>query len=973
MIGLNESMHGFTLVRNEVINEIQGNAMVFVHDKTKASLVYLSNSDYNKVFYIGFRTPSNNSTGIAHIMEHSVLCGSKKYPIKEPFVELAKGSMNTFLNAMTYPDKTVYPVASTNSKDFKNLMDVYLDAVFYPNIYDQKETFMQEGWHYHLEKPEDELTYNGVVYNEMKGVYSSPDEHLQYEVFKALYPDTIYGKESGGHPDNIPDLTYEDFLAFHQKYYHPSNAYIYLYGDGDVESDLAYLNDAYLSNFEETVVDSHIPIQPKLEKMVESEAVYPIPSGESLENKDYTTVGYVLDSNMPFEDLLAMDILGHVLLGHNTAPVKKALLDLKICKEVDYSFVISLQQPNFSISLKNTEKKHQALILKTISDTLTKLVEEGIDFRSLEAGINTTAFVLKEGEHGSYPRGLILGLEMLDHWLYDGDPFTHLKHKEVIDALQEKAKTKGFEALIKKYLLDNNHKGFISIVPDPEFQEKQDQKLAEKLEKYKKQLSQEEIDDLVKETKILLDHQHSEDSPEALATIPKLSLEEIDPKVRDFPIEVEKWGDNTLLWHPANTNGIAYLHLFFDVHTIPQEDLQHLSLLNKFLGTLSTKSYQDEALNQEIEIYTGGIGTGLDIFENTKVRGEFESKFTIRGKAFVENIQKLMELIEEIALGTSFENTQAMKDIISEIRMSREQRFLTAGNAVSVQRLQSYYSQSAAFFEQVGGIDFYEYLVDLDENFDDRIGFIQEKMAELIEKLMIKNQLTISLTCEPEHKTDILKALDGIMTKLKPESDETYTYHFPTEVKNEGFMTAAQIQYVSKGFNIKDLGYDYTGSYLVLKSILSMDYLWNKVRVLGGAYGASFGINRAGDLSFSSYRDPNIEKTIDVYNATYEYLEKIDLSQREIEKYIIGTISGKDVPLSAALLGNLANTLYFNQTTKEELQLERNEILQTTNESLQKIAQVIKEAMNKNLLCVVGAEEAIKENEKYFKEIRYIK
>ncbi|MEG0681602.1 MAG: insulinase family protein [Eubacterium sp.] len=970
---IHDKIHGFTLNREEIIEEVNGVARVFEHDQTRARLIYISNDDDNKVFQIGFKTPSKNSTGVAHILEHSVLCGSRKYPVKEPFVELAKGSMNTFLNAMTYPDKTVYPIASTNEKDFMNLMDVYMDAVFYPEIYNIPYIFHQEGWHYHLENKEDPITYNGVVYNEMKGVYSSPEEILHHHIFETLYPDTIYGEESGGDPDFIPDLSYEDFVGFHKKFYHPSNAYIYLYGDGDIEEHLKYLNDSYLSQFDYQVIDNTIETQLPFEKTAYSSISYPVAGEDGQDEKSYLAMGYVLENEPTFEDLLAFDVLGHILLSANSAPLKKALLDLNICKDVDYSYSSSLKQPYFAIVLKNTEEKYRDLFVETVDKTLSDLVKNGLDKRSVEAGININEFSLIEGEYGSYPKGLMYGLEMMDTWLYGGDPLSHLKYRDAIEKLRQSSENRGFEALIARYLLYNSHRAVVSIHPDENLAQEREHLLIEKLDAYKKSLTPQALDHLVSETQALIERQNSEDSEDALMTIPKLSLDEINKKARQLVLEEEMYKGHKLLWHPGCSGGIIYTRFYFDTHTVPQDDLKYLSLVNKIIGRVSTKDYNDERLNQEIEIKTGGISSSIETYDDVKKPEKYESKFIIKGKAIGSNVAKMMELIESMVLRSCFDEKNLIADIISEIRLTKENQFLTAGHTVTVQRMQSYYSQSARMFEELSGIEFYKFIVDLDENLNERWEFLSSKMADVAKAVFNRNGLIISITGDENLKELTLNEVDRFVENLENREAQNYNYHFDLEKLNEGFMTASQIQYVSKGYNIEKLGYAYHGSYLVLKSILGMDYLWNRIRVQGGAYGAFFGINRVGDLYFASYRDPNLLKTIDAYNEASEYIEKLDIPRREMEKYIIGTISSKDVPLSTAIKGEVADTMYFNGLSSEDVQKERDEILGTTLENLKEAAQMVKKAMDQTVICVIGSEESVRQAEAVFKEVKYIK
>jgi len=973
MFKLEENVHGFILKKEEFVEEIDGLARTFVHEKTGAQCLYISAEDDNKVFSISFRTPSTDSTGVPHILEHSVLCGSKKYPVKEPFVELAKGSLNTFLNAMTFPDKTMYPIASTNAQDFMNLMDVYLDAVFYPNIYQNPYTFKQEGWHYHIENADDPIIYNGVVYNEMKGAFSDPEEVLQNKIFESLYPEACYRFESGGDPDAIPELTNEAFTAFHKKYYHPSNSYIYLYGDGDVAAHLKYINDEYLNAFEKQAVDSEIQLQKTLTERVIAVAPYGVSREENLKDKAYMAFNVVLGKTLPYEDALAFDILSHILLSSNAAPLKEALLDLKIAEDVSYHYSSSLRQPYFSIVLKNTEAVHGEIFVKTVEDTLKKLVKNGLDPLGVEAGINIHEFSHIEGEYGSHPRGLIYGIDIMDNWLYGEEPMDYLKYKAVFKKMKENWEDGYFEKLIQRLLLDNTHQSLVTIVPDSELLEKSEKALEEKLAAYKASLSPAELTGLVAETHALIERQNAEDSPEDLKKIPKLALNEINKEVRTYPLAVDKALDTTLLFHPGFTGDISYLKLYFDYNEIPQEDLKYLSLLCKILGSISTKQMDFRRLSQEIEINTGGFSFGIESFDNAKKLGEFQSRCYVKGKAVMDKIPTLVKLMIEILTQTRYNEKNLIHDMIREIKTQKETQFLTGGHVVSVQRLQSYYSQSARLFEEFGGIEFYRFIADIDANFDERFEVLSNKLSKIAELVFTTNKPIISITGTEEIKNETLESLKSYINGLELRKEEKLPYHFDTEILNEGFLTAAKIQYVSQGYNIRELGYEYSGSLLVLKSILSMDYLWNKVRVQGGAYGAFMSIGRTGELYFGSYRDPKLKKTLDAFKGAVDYIKNMELSQRELEKYIIGTISSKDVPLSPAVKGEVADTLYFGGLTQADMQKERDQILGTTVDELKSFAGAVAGVLEKNIFCVLGSEEAIKENKTLFKTTRYIK
>ena len=973
MFKLEENVEGFILKKEEFIEEIDGFARSFVHQKTGAQCLYISTEDENKVFSISFRTPSANSTGVPHIIEHSTLCGSRKYPVKEPFVELAKGSMNTFLNAMTYPDKTMYPIASTNAKDFMNLMDVYLDAVFYPNIYENPYTFYQEGWHYHIEKPEDPITYNGVVYNEMKGAFSNPEEVLQNKVFESLYPQSCYRFESGGDPDVIPELSYEEFLAFHKKYYHPSNSYIYLYGDGDVRAHLKYLNEEYLNAFEKQTIDSAIGKQEPLLQEQNLVAPYGVSREEPLENRAYLSLNYVLKDSLSYEEALAFDILSHILLNNNSSPLKEALQALQIAEDVSYHYSSALKQPYFSIVLKNTEARHQALFEETVAAVLSKLVKDGLDPLSVEAGINIYEFSHIEAEYGAYPKGLIYGIDIMDNWLYDHEPTDYLKYKGAFKTFKASWQDGYFEKMIQHFLLENTHKSLVTIVPDPNLQEQADQKLAEKLAAFKASRSEQELADLVSETQTLIKRQNEEDSPENLEKIPKLALSDISREGRKYPLEIKEALDTTLLFHPGYTGDISYLKLYFDYSSLPQQDLKYLSLLCKMLGGLSTKNMDFHRLNQEIEIHTGGLSFGVESYDDVHQPGAFRSNCYVKGKAITEKIPTLISLITDVLTQTQFTEKNLIYDMIREIKTQKETQFLTAGHVVSVQRLQSYYSQSARLFEEFGGIEFYRFIAELEAHFDEKFDELAQKLAQIAKALFTTKKPVISITGSEAIKDKTLNVLAGYLSPLQQREEKKNPYRFDIGIANEGFLTAAKIQYVSQGYNIRELGYTYSGAQLVLKGILSMDYLWNRVRVQGGAYGAFFSIGRSGDLYFGSYRDPKLKKTFEAYAGTVDYIRNLDLSQRELEKYIIGTISSKDVPLSTSVKGEIADNFYFSGITPEDLQRERNEILETTVEQLQSFAGMIEAVLEKNVLCVLGSEEAIKENEELFKITRYIK
>ncbi|MDP4178841.1 MAG: insulinase family protein [Bacillota bacterium] len=966
---LNKTYNGFKLIDEKNIKEINSIGRLFYHEKSGAKLFHVENDDDNKVFSISFRTPPKDSTGAAHILEHSVLCGSRKFPVKEPFVELVKGSLNTFLNAMTFSDKTMYPIASRNDKDFYNIIDVYLDAVFYPNIYTTPEIMMQEGWHYEIESKEDEINYKGVVYNEMKGAFSSPDSILMRKIQESLLPNTPYGVESGGDPEFIPDLTIEHFNEFHKKYYHPSNSYIYLYGNGDILEQLNFIDTNYLKDFDKIEVDSSIPFQKPFEEIRDIEVSYPIASGEKEDDKTYLSLNFAVSKSTEAGTYLAFDILEHLLLETPAAPLKKALIDAQIGKDVFGSYDSSILQPTFSIVVKGSNLSQKESFRKIVFDTLQKLVNEGIDKKLIEASINIKEFHLREADFGGYPKGLIYNIGCMDSWLYDASPMLHLQYNETFEKIKGALTTDYFEKLIDKYFLHNNHCSLLSLKPEKGLAEKKDKEVKEKLESYKASLSDAELEKLIEQTKKLTERQEHEDSPEALASIPMISLKDINPKA-DIPTteEINEDGVKVLL-HPVFTNNIAYTDFYFDTSSIPQGLLPYISLLSASLGKLSTAKYNYQDLSNEINIHTGGISYSPKSFSENGSVELFYPKLVVEGKSLTNKIPKLFEILSEVISKTDFNNHKRLKEIIQELRSRLEKKILERGHSVVVGRLYSYFSPIGYYDELLGGIFFYNFIRDLDNNFEAKADEIVSNLALTSKLIFNKNNLLASVTLDSASYNAFKDNLNIILDNLSAENIEKADYTFDLSAKNEGLLTSAKIQYNAKAGNFKKFGYSYSGSMNVLKLIMNYDYLWNKLRVQGGAYGAFNSFARNGNMYFASYRDPNLAESIDAYNKAYEYIKSFNASDREMAKYIIGTISGLDSPLTPSMKGELGDELYIRHIPDEEIQLERDEVLNTTPEAIQKLADLVRDTMNQNYICVLGGEEKVNENASLFKNL----
>ena len=966
---LNKIYHGFKLVEEKDIKEINSKARIFEHEKSGAKLLSLENDDDNKVFTAGFRTPPTDSTGVPHIMEHSVLCGSRKFPIKDPFVELAKGSLNTFLNAMTYSDKTIYPVASKNDKDFLNLMDVYLDAVFYPNIYKYPEILMQEGWHYELNSKDEELTYKGVVYNEMKGAFSSPEDLLYRKIQESLFPDTTYGVESGGDPQYIPDLTYEQFLDFHKKFYHPSNSYMYLYGNGDLEKYLKFIHEEYLNGFDKVEIDSKIELQKPFGEIKDFKGEYPVSKEDQGKDKTFLSLNFVLGDACDNKVSLAFEIIEYLLLETPAAPLKKALIDAGIGKDVYGFFDSGILQPVFSIVVKNSNEDKKEEFKNIVFNTLKDLVKNGIDKKLIEACINIKEFRLREGDTRTYPKGLLYYTKAMSNWLYDSDPLIPLQYEDILQNVKRALTTNYFEELIERYLINVNHGSIITLAPKPNLAEERAENLRNKLKEYKESLSDEELNKMISDTKALRERQTTPESKENIEKIPLLSLEDINPKAEELPLEERKIGDNKILLNPIFTNKIAYIKFIFDTRTVDEKHIPYLTLLSSILGRIGTEKFSYADLSNEINIYTGGISYGAATFTQNGTMGQYLPKFIISSKALVDKVPKVMELLEEILLHTKLDDKKRLKEIVQEMKSRLEMAIFDAGHIVAANRLFSYFSPIGKYEEVLSGLEFYKFIEDLEENFDSKVDEIINNLTEVSDLIFNRKNLILSAALEEKDYKITEKELENFISKLSDKDLPIKEYKFEIGSKNEGLMTQGDVQYVVKGCNYRELGYEYKGSLQVLKTIQSLDYLWSNIRVLGGAYGSFASFGRSGNMFFGSYRDPNLKETLEIYDKAEEYLRNFKADEREMTKYIIGTISNFDMPLTPSLIADKSVSYYLSNVTQEDVQKEREEVLSCTVEDIRSFADMLRDAMKQNYVCVLGNASKIKQNKDVFKEL----
>ncbi len=952
------------------VEDVQSDGFILRHKKSGARIAILSNNDDNKVFYIGFRTPPEDETGVPHIIEHTTLCGSKKFPVKDPFIELAKGSLNTFLNAMTYPDKTVYPVASCNDQDFKNLMDVYLDAVFNPNITKYEEIFKQEGWHYELTGKDDELKINGVVYNEMKGAYSSPDEVLSSQIYRSLFPDNTYSKDSGGNPEYIPKLTYEAYLDFYHKYYHPSNSYIYLYGDMDVVERLEWLDKEYLSLYDYKKVNSEINKQPAFDKIKNVEAQYSITMDDSQENKTYLSYNRVVGDTLDEMLYQAFDVLDYALVSSPGAPVKQALIDAGIGDDVYGSYDAGILQPVFSFVAKNANASQADEFESIIENTLKEVVKTGINKEALLAGINSSEFKFREADFGQFPKGLLFGLNCLDSWLFDDmKPFIHLECLGTFAKLRKAVDTDYFEKLIQEYLLDNTHGSSVTVKPKRGLGNEREEALAKELSDYKASLSDEEIKKLIEDTEHLKKYQEEPSSDEDLRKLPMLTRADMKKNAMPFSNIEDELLDVKVVRHDIESNGIDYISFLFDAGDFAQSELGYLGFFTNALGLVSTEKYSYTDLANATNIYTGGISTGTASHPDIKDRNNFVFKFEVKLKVLEKNLDKALELMEQMLLSSDFTDTKRLGELVAQIKARLQANLSSSGHLVAAMRSMSSFSRYALYQDELKGIAFYRSICRIEKELSESPKSVSDKLAAIAKKLFARNRMLISFTGNNEAYGNAKPSLEKVMTGFNKMSavGNQAEVHFNTA--KEAFIDASQIQYVAKTGDFICEGYEYTGALRLLRIILSYDYLWINVRVKGGAYGCMNTFLRSGESYFVSYRDPNLSDTLDVYDRIPEYIKSFSPDERDMTKYIIGTFSALDTPMNPEAKGSRSLSAYLEGITYEQIQKERNEILNAQPEDIRRLADLVKAVLKKDSICVIGNENMIKESAGLFENV----
>ena len=974
----------YEVISEKRLSDLASDGILLCHKKTKARIALMLNDDENKVFFVGFRTRPEDSTGVAHIIEHTVLCGSDKYPLKDPFVELMKSSLNTYLNAVTYPDKTVYPVASCNDHDFVNLCSIYMDAVFHPNIYKDERIFMQEGWHYELEDNggkslrEANLKINGVVYNEMKGAMGAADEVLWEEMSAALMPDTTYAVNSGGEPTDIPNLTYEDYLDFHRTYYHPSNSYIYLYGNVDAYERLDWMDREYLSHYDYLEVDSRPQLQPLFDKPRDVRKPYSVLEGDPLKGSTYLSWNALTDIKLNPELYVAMDVIDHALCAAPGAVLRKALLDAGICADVDSQIERNMIQNSYAVIARGSDPDKMDLFKDTIRTTLEKVVKDGFDKDTLLAGISGNEFDFLEADFGRTPKGLIYGFRALQSWLYADDrPWDYLQIGDVFKSLKEKVNTNFFEDLVDRYFLKNNHMTYLTLEPVAGLTAEKEEALAKKLEEIKRSLSDEELQRIKNRQTDLQAWQEKEDSEEAKRSVPRLTLADLKHTEDRLPGELKREGDVNVLYHDIQTNGeICYVRFLFDLDHVPAELYPYVGFLQTLLGKVDTSAHDYAALSNEVNIHTGGITVSTGIYPRSERQsgeeGSYVRVLALQLRVFKSKLQKGFDLVKEILTTSEFVNEGRVKEILDETKENMKSGMSFSGHLVAADTALSHLSPAALDRSVLSGLQFFRALEKLDAE-----GFIGMRLrgkmmkgvTKLAKILFRRQNMLIDLTAPGSCYADFAGCVLPFAEALFTENVAEGSFRPVPEKKNEAYIDPGQVQYVCRAGNFLQKGLPYTGALRVLRMILSTDYLWSNVRVKGGAYGCSVAFNRSGNSYFYSYRDPNLSATIDVYKKAVDYVKNLDLDEVALTGYIIAAFGALDTPLTPSSKGAAALDHYLAGVSYEELQKNRDEMLAVTNESLRELAKYLEAILESDELVVVGGAEKIEAEKKLFDSV----
>lgn len=965
-----QTYYGFKLLEKRFVKEVNTECLYFEHEKSGARLFKIAANDPNKTFSIAFKTDPESDCGTPHILEHSVLNGSKNYPVKSPIDILDKGSLLTFLNAFTGSNLTCYPIASMNEKDYFNVMRVYLDAVFNPLIYTEPRILKQEGWHYEMEKPDGPIVTKGVVYNEMKGAYSNPARELDYRRDQNLFPDNGYRFSSGGYPTEIPRLTPDMFIKYHQKYYHPVNSYILLYGNGDLGRELSTIDNEYLSKYDKAVRPSGFPLQKPFTAMKEVEAYYPVTEGSNTTNQTYLSLSFVCGLGVDRATAMSLDILSDLLVNQEAAPVRLALQKAGIGKNV-HANVDDLQQNVFDIQVQNANPADKDKFREIVMATLEEVSRKGLDKKAVEGAINRTEFQLREGNTAQ--KGVRYNFQVLPGWLFADDPFLTLEYEKPLAVVKTAITGDYLESIIRKYLIANPHSLLLVMAPKPGMEKEINAVVEKQLQDYRALLSEKEKETIVKETQDLIAYQKREDTPEALATVPILERKDIDPRAAWYSLEEQHISGAPVLYREEFSNNVVYTRMLFDARVLPAELLPYAALLARVLGSQNTENYSFGDLDVALNIHTGGVNAFLSTYLENRNDDNMIPKFIIESKVMAKKVDKLIQLLGEIVNRTRYGDSERLQTILIQHQSNLDAMVKRNGSVYSRTRLASYFSNTGMFDELTGGFEYYWFITDLVKNFAAKQKEISDNLARTASLLFTKSNLTAAVTCSRDDLPVYAQELPKFVNSLPEGKAPVYSkWKFNFEKKNEGFLTASKVQYVQKGYNLKKLGYAWSGKIQVLNQILSSDWLQNRVRVIGGAYGGYSSFFSNGQVFFSSYRDPNLKETLDNYDAIPDYLGKLELNDKEMTRYIIGTISELDRPLTPSDKGNAALRYYIEKTKPEDIQRERDEVLRVTLGDIKAMKKMASDILGQNAFCVYGSEEKINSHKELFGKIEKV-
>ena len=950
-----ELKHGFKLIEKKFVKEVNANCLYYEHVKSGAHLLKIESDDDNKTFGITFKTIPSSDNGVAHITEHSVLNGSKKFPSKSPFDILSKGSLNTFMNAFTSRDATAYPFASMNEKDYFNLMDVYLDATLNPMIYTEDRILQQEGWHYELNSLDEPVTIKGVVYNEMKGAFSNPQRDLYYQILKNVYPQNVYGFESGGTPAAIPSLTQEQFEAFHKKFYHPENSYIFLYGNADVDKELAFIDQNYLSHFTRTGNVSEVTDQPDYAAPKDVTEYYPVMEGNT-ENQTFLTMSFLAGNNTDYTLGMALNILCEVLVNQESAPVRQALQQAGIGQDVT-AFAQDNKQNMLTIWAMNANPEDKEKFSSIVLNTLKDVVAKGIDKDEIDGVLSRMEFQVKEGSDAQ--KGITYMNQIQAGWFYASNPFMGLEYNKRLETLRANLKTDYYEKLVERYVLNNSNRVLLTFAPKVGLDKERTAQLEKELADYKASLTNKQKSDLIESTKNLIAYQNAEDTPEAVATIPMLELKDINPKASYPTCEDKKMDGIRVLHHDAFTNGIIYVNYNFDLNTLSQDLIPYAALLKDILVSINTKNYTYGKLNHALNTTTGGFNTSLSTYLVDYDDSKLVANFVLNSKVMKEKLSGMNKLATEVLLNSQVNDTARLREVLMRRQAQLESYAQQEGYSVASSRLPSYYSHEGYFNELTSGVEYYRFISSLMKDFNANSSMVVEKLNSVIKNVFTKGNLMATVTCSKEDLPLFSKELKSFVSTLPSEKGKVQKWNFVLEKKNEGFQTPSRVQYVLMGYNMKKLGYKWDGSMRVLSQILSTDWLKNQIRVIGGAYGGFCNFSADGMVAFSSYRDPNLTSTFNTYMGSVDYLNKFEADQTAMTRYIIGTIAGLDSPLTLEQKGSKAFRFYLANRTQEAVQADRDAILKATPAQIRSYAPMVKAILDQKAACVYGNAEKL--------------